>query len=163
MCELCLPGLPGKLPVCLAAGQGTLCPKSLQDRTSAAQAQTPLQHNNPKHQDVSLQKFPLADTPATTLSSAWRPWKSRSGQTDALTWLVRPWVLQPHHPYPQLRHVQLPHDWKGQNPHPRQQEQSPHSLQIPHLGLTQHCSTEGVQDSLARTRELQDLCGFQQG
>lgn len=59
--------------------------ESLQDRTWAARLrpQTPLQGNNPKYQDVSLQKFPLGDISATTLSSAWHPWKTMSGQTAA--------------------------------------------------------------------------------
>ena len=45
---------------------------------------------------------------------------------------------------------------REKNPHPSQQEseQTPPSLQIP-LGLTQHRSTERVQDDLIHTQELQ--------
>lgn len=100
--------------------------KSLQDRTSAARLrpQTPLQGNNPKYQDVSLQKFPLGDISATTLSNAWHPWKTRSGQTTAFDMAAV--TLGPATP-PSLsteEACELPHDWKGENPHPRQQGQS---------------------------------------
>lgn len=80
--------------------------------------QTPLQDSNPKYQDVSLQKFRQADISATTLSSAWRPWKTRSGQRAAFD--MAGVTLGPRTPpSPSTdEDVQLPHDWKEEKPHP---------------------------------------------
>lgn len=116
--------------------------ESLQDRTWAARLrpQTPLQGNNPKYQDVSLQKFPLGDISATTLSGAWHPWKTRSGQTAAFDMAAV--TLGPATP-PSLSTEEAgaaPTRLEGRKPPPKaaRAEQSPHSLQIPHLGQTQH-------------------------
>lgn len=65
--------------------------ESLQDRTSAARLrpQTPLQGNNPKYQDVSLQKFPLGDIfQQQPFPVHGIPGKPGQGRQLHLTWLL---------------------------------------------------------------------------
>lgn len=53
------------------------------DTYRSVRPQTPLQGSNPKYQDISLQRFPLADISAATLSSAWHPRQTRLGHAAA--------------------------------------------------------------------------------
>ena len=159
------PELPGKLFVCLAAGQDTrsalggwepagwdICSTGPKPHCGAAILNTRTFLSRGSHQlTFQQQTFP------------WHPQQTRSGHTAARQHRQRD--LGSCHPTSPVTEegcaAQLLRERKGENPNASQQEsaQTPPSPQIP-LGPIQHRDTEGVQGHRTHSWELRVQARF---